>query len=231
MIYVKIKWMLGLFVLINLRIAVVKSSNISKGKGKELWPFSTLKNENNAWKFFSQGILEKNGLPQIKDDEILDPETKKEQDLAHLQSMSRSLKPVKMPKAFELELYVYFGPSLIKFVSGEKKAESTANQIADVAKKWFADPSLGARIIVQPNITKVNNDTPFLSEWSEMVPKENHKLGRVHTLIVANMSVGSKPPIAFAYGMAKSNSVCGKRYSPVLNNGLKIFWVTQPNFP
>ena len=48
MIYVKIKWMLGLFVLINLRIAVVKSSNISKGKGKELWPFSTLKNENNA---------------------------------------------------------------------------------------------------------------------------------------------------------------------------------------
>ena len=38
MIYVMIKWMLGLFVLINIRIAVVKSRNITKDKGKELWP-------------------------------------------------------------------------------------------------------------------------------------------------------------------------------------------------
>ena len=164
-----------------------------------------------------EGIVEEiNGLPQIKDDEIIDPETKKEQDLAHLQSMLRSLKPgakaVQMPKAFELELYVYFGPSLIKFVGGEKKAETTANQIAAVAKTWFADPSLGAKIIVKPTIKKVNKDTQFLSEWSEMVPKENHKMGRVHTLIVANMSVGSKPPKAGVYGIARSSSVCGKQY-------------------
>ena len=117
-----------------------------------------------------------------------------------------------MPKAFELELYVYFGPSLIKWNGGEKKAELMANQIADVAKTWLADPSLGAKIIVKSRIQKVNKDTQFLNEWSEMVPKENHKIGRVHTLLVANMSVGGKPPKAFAYGMAYKSTVCGKKY-------------------
>ena len=81
--------------------------------------------------------------------------------------MSRSgkVEPVKMPEAFDLELYVYFGPSMIKFVGNESKAEAVMGEIVAQTKTWFAEPGLGAKIIVIPTIKKLKNDTLYIDEW------------------------------------------------------------------
>ena len=144
------------------------------------------------------------------------PETKKEQELAKLRSMSRSgkVEPVKMPEAFDLELYVYFGPSMIKFVGNESKAEAVMGEIVAQTKTWFAEPGLGAKIIVIPTIKKLKNDTLYIDEWREMLPRENHKKGRLHALIVANTSIGGSVggPL-YASGMAYVGTVCGKKHN------------------
>ena len=162
------------------------------------------------------------GLPELRDDAIMLPETKKEQELAKFQSMFRSLKTGKvgpvipmMPEAFELELYVYFGPRMIKFYNGnESKAEAVMGEIVAQTKAWFAEPGLGAKIIVIPTITKLNRDTLYLAEWRGLVPRENHKKGRLHALIVANTAVGGSigGPL-YAAGIAWMSTVCGKKYN------------------
>jgi len=152
MVFVKLTWVLGLFVLC---ISVVKSKKITHDP---------------------VGYI---GLPPMDLDEVeMHPETKKEQEVARLQSMYRSLKngkfkPAKMPKAFDLEVYVYFGPSMIQSIGSESKAESMTKEMATQAKKWLADPSIGARINVIPTIKKINKDTNQLNVWGEMVPRES----------------------------------------------------------
>ena len=166
---------------------------------------------------FFFGTVENIGLPPMDLDEVeMHPETKKEQEFARLQSMYRSLKNgkvkrAKMPKAFDLEVYVYFGPSMIKCIGSESKAASMTQEMAAQAKKWLADPSIGARINVIATIKKIDKDTIQLNEWREMVPKGNHKKGRLHALIVANTTVGSHGKGASA-GIAYLGSVCGKNY-------------------
>ena len=104
----------------------------------------------------------------LVDDEIMLPETKKEQELAKLKNMYRSL------------------------------------------KTWLADPGLGAQIIVKPSIRKLNKDTRDLHEWKVMVPRENHKKGRLHALVIANMTVTSKGKGGTS-GLAFRGAVCGKK--------------------
>ena len=47
-----------------------------------------------------------------------------------------------------------------------------------------------------------------------MLPRENHKKGRLHALIVANPSIGGSVggPL-YASGMAYESTVCGKKHN------------------
>ena len=119
-----------------------------------------------------------------------------------------------IPTDLELEVVLYTTPSFReKAISlGYSDENTLARQIFQQTSIAFLDGSWGdTKIHLQANYVSLLVETDILDVWRLIVPKEQQKTGRLHSLLLGDGMIGYKNNgQSSTLGIAFDNVVCGE---------------------
>ena len=119
----------------------------------------------------------------------------------------------RLPTDLELEVVVYTTPSFREKARQEGKDDTLASQIFHHASMAFLDDSWGeTKIHLKALYVHLKVETGILDIWSEIVPKKQQKVGRLHTLLIGEGLIGFNKAAGKngTRGIAFTRTVCGE---------------------
>ena len=119
-----------------------------------------------------------------------------------------------IPPDLELEVVLYTTPSFREKASslGYSDDSTLARQIFHQTSMAFLDESWGdTKIHLQANYVSLPVETDILDVWRLIVPKEQQRTGRLHSLLLGEGTIGYKNTGQNStLGIAFDNVVCGE---------------------
>ena len=116
--------------------------------------------------------------------------------------LSDAAQNAQLPPCMDLELYLYYGPSFERTADSNTNAETKARRIASHAKNHYLSPEFPTKINVITTVQRLEKDADSIQSFGPLVPKRNHKKGRLHALLIGEGLSGS------ITGMAWVDTAC-----------------------
>ena len=121
----------------------------------------------------------------------------------------------RLPTDLELEVVVYITPSFREKARtlGYVEDDTMATQIFHHASMAFLDDSWGeTKIHLKALYVHLKVETGSLDTWSDIVPKKQKKVGRLHTLLIGEGLIGFNKAAGKngTRGIAFTRTVCGE---------------------